>query len=233
MPGTAGGAGLADDREGDVLCGDAGRELTIDGHPHVLGLLLDQRLGGQHVLDLGRADAMCQRAERAVRRGMAVAADDGHAGEGETLLRADDVDDALALIELVEVLDAELACVLGHRLDLQAAFGIVDAVGAVGCRHVVIDDGERPLGMADLALVHPQAFEGLGARHFVDEVAVNVEERRAVGVVRDQMVVPDLVVEGLRRAHWAIPAEMLGNPGVLGLYRPAGQANRSRRRGCA
>jgi hypothetical protein len=48
------------------------------------------------MLDLRGADAEGQRAEGAVGRGVAVAADDGHAGQGEALLRADDVDDALA-----------------------------------------------------------------------------------------------------------------------------------------
>ena len=69
---------------------------------HVLGLVLDQRLGGEHVLDLGGADAVGERAEGAVGRGVAVAADDGRARQGEALLRPDDVDDALALVELVE-----------------------------------------------------------------------------------------------------------------------------------
>jgi hypothetical protein len=49
------------------------------------------------VLDLGRADAEGQRAEGAMRRGVAVAADDGHARQGEALLRPDDVHDALPL----------------------------------------------------------------------------------------------------------------------------------------
>jgi hypothetical protein len=78
---------------------------------HVLGFFLDQRLGGQHMLDLRGADAVRQRAESAMRRGVAVAADDGGAGQGEALLRADDVDDALALVVLVEILDAEIGCV--------------------------------------------------------------------------------------------------------------------------
>ena len=49
---------------------------------HVPGLLLDERLGGEHVLDLGGADAVGERAEGTVGRGMAVAADDGHARAG-------------------------------------------------------------------------------------------------------------------------------------------------------
>ncbi len=81
---------------------------AVDLDQHVLGLLLDQRLGRQHMLDLRGADAMGQRAEGAMRRGVAVAADDGGAGQGEALLGADDVDDALALVALVEILDAEI-----------------------------------------------------------------------------------------------------------------------------
>ena len=109
MAGAAGGADLADDGEDDVLGGDAVGQLAVDAHPHVLGLVLDQRLGGEHMLDLGGADAVRQRAEGAVGRGVAVAADDGRAGQGEALLRPDDVDDALALVELVVIFDAEIA----------------------------------------------------------------------------------------------------------------------------
>ena len=93
-----------------------GGSCAVDGDAHVLRLLLDQRLRGEHVLDLGGADAVRERAERAVRRGMAVAADDRRARQGEALLRPDDVDDALAVVELVEVLDAELARVLAPAL---------------------------------------------------------------------------------------------------------------------
>ena len=112
MAGAAGGADLADDGEDDVLGGDAVGQLAVDAHPHVLRLVLDQRLGGQHMLDLGRADAVRQRAEGAMRRGMAVAADDGRAGQGEALLGPDHMDDALALVALVVIFDAEIAGVL-------------------------------------------------------------------------------------------------------------------------
>jgi hypothetical protein len=52
------------------------------------------------VLDLAGADAVRQRAEGAVRGGVAVAADHSHARQRGTLLRADDVDDALALVDM-------------------------------------------------------------------------------------------------------------------------------------
>ena len=66
-----------------------------------------------------RADAVRQRAEGAVGRGVAVAADDGRAGQGEALLGPDDMHDALALVALVVIFDAEIAGVLRQRLDLQ------------------------------------------------------------------------------------------------------------------
>src|SRR6185312_16913195 len=101
----------------DVLGGDAFGQSAVDAHEHVLRLLLNQRLGGEHVLHLGSADAMRESAKSAMRRGMTVAADYGRAGEGEALLRADHVDDALAAVALVVIFDAEIARVLGKRFD--------------------------------------------------------------------------------------------------------------------
>ena len=64
------------------------------------------------MLDLGGADAVRQRSECAVGRGVAVAADDRGAGQRKALLGADDMDDALTLVELVVVFDAEILAVL-------------------------------------------------------------------------------------------------------------------------
>ena len=127
------------------------RKRAVDLDAHVLGLGLDQRLGREHMLDLGGADAVRERAEGAVGRGVAVAADDRRAGQGEALLRPDDVDDALPHVELVVIFDAEFARVLGQLLDLLAALGIGDAAAAVGGLDVVVDDGERLLRRAHLA----------------------------------------------------------------------------------
>ena len=76
------------------------------------------------MLDFRGADAVRQRAERAMRGSVAVAADDGGAGQRKALLRADDVDNALSLVEFVVVLDAEFFCVLRHHPHLLDAFRI-------------------------------------------------------------------------------------------------------------
>ena len=89
--------------EHDVLGAAAAAERAVDADQHVLRLAREQRLRRQHVLDLARADAVRERAERAVRRGVRVAADDRHAGQRRALLRADDVDDALAPVVHLEL----------------------------------------------------------------------------------------------------------------------------------
>jgi hypothetical protein len=63
-----------------------------------LGLALQQALGGQDVLDLARSDAKCERAERAVRRRMTVAAHDCLAGLREPTLRSNDVHDPVPAV---------------------------------------------------------------------------------------------------------------------------------------
>ena len=154
----------------------------VDRDAHVLRALLDQRLGGQHVLDLGGADAEGERPEGAVGRGVAVAADDGHAGLGEALLGADDVDDALA--DVVACRSRSMPnsrAVLLQRLDLDAA---ILARRCPGERSVVgtLWSGTARVasGPAHLAAGQAQALEGLRAGHLVHQMAVDVEEAGAV-----------------------------------------------------
>src|SRR3546814_14147855 len=107
------------DWSSDVCSSDL---FAVHRDPHVLRRPLDQRLGGQDVLDLGGADAEGERAERTVRRGVAVAADDRHAGLGQPLLRPDDVDDALTDVVYREVRANRKSVVKGEsgsvRVDL-------------------------------------------------------------------------------------------------------------------
>ncbi len=157
------------------------------------------------MLDLRRADAMGERAKRAMRRSVAVAADDRRPRQGEALLGPDDVDDALARIEFVIIFNAEFAGVGRHLLDLEAAFGVLDAARAVGGLDVVVDHRQRLFRRAHPAAGEPQALERLRARHLMDEMAVDIEQRRAFGSRLDDMVVPDFVVERARLGHQWLP----------------------------
>ncbi len=166
---------------------------TVDAH--VLRFFLDQRLRGEHMLHFRRADAVGERPERAMRRCMAIAADDGRARQCEALLRADDVNDALARIQLVVVLYAELGTVLGKRVHLECRLRIVDAVAPVGGRDVVIDNGQRLLWRMHTAARYAQALERLRARYLMNEVTVDIKEARAIGLRIDDVIVPDFIVK--------------------------------------
>ena len=92
---------------------------AVDADAHVLGHAVDQRLRGQHVLDLGGADAEAERAERAVGGRVAVAADDHHARPDHPVLRGDDVLDALQRVVGVEQRDAVPVAVVLEVAGLQ------------------------------------------------------------------------------------------------------------------
>src|ERR1700761_543535 len=145
---------------------------------------------------------MRQRAEGAMRRSMAIAADDRRARQREALFRPDDMDDALAAILLVEIIDPEILGIGGERLDLDAAFLILDALRAIRGRHVMIDDSEGLFRRAHLAPGNSQTFECLGARHFMDEMAINIEKAGAIVLAIDHVVIEDLVVQRAQLGHF-------------------------------
>ena len=102
---------LRDDGEDDVLGRYARVEPAIHAHGHRAWLALQEALGREDVLDLRRADPEGQRAERAVRARVAIAAHDGHAGLGEPHLRSDHVHDPLAIVAQSQQRNAELRAV--------------------------------------------------------------------------------------------------------------------------
>jgi hypothetical protein len=188
--------------------------LAVNHGAHVLRLGLDQRLRRQHMLDFRGADAVGERAERAVGRGVAVAAHQGDAGQRKALLRPDDMDDALALIELVVIFEIEQFRILGEVGDLRFALRVWIGQIAIGRRHVVVDDKQRLIRRMHLAAGEPQAFERLRARYFVDNVAVDINERGAVGLLLDQMIVPDFIVERARLGHGRKLAKLRRLPAI-------------------
>ncbi len=205
VAGAAGGADAADDRQHDVLGAATRRQPAVDTHQHVLRLARQQRLRGQHVFDLAGADAVRQRAEGAVGGGVRIAADHRHARQRRALLRADHVHDALALVVHLELRDAEAVAVGVERVDLQPRDRVGDALRAIGGRHVVVAHRQVGADAPDLATCLVQALERLRAGHFMDQVAVDVQQRRAVVLGVDDVLVPDLVVK--RAAHRRCPGK--------------------------
>ena len=136
---------LADRGEDQVLRGDAEAGLALVADPHRARAALHEALRREHVLDLARADPEGERAERAVRRGVRVAAHDRHPRLGHAELGADHVHDALAVGTDRIDRDRELLAVALQRLHLDARELVLDRVRAqraVG-GHVVVGGGER------------------------------------------------------------------------------------------
>ena len=118
---------------------------------HSFRFALHEALRGEHVLHFAGADAEGQRAERAVRGGVAVSANDGLAGLRDSEFGTDDVHDALI---------ACCSCRTGARRfrgncarALQIALGVVveNGQGAVGGGDRVVHHGEGEVRAADFA----------------------------------------------------------------------------------
>src|SRR6266404_1758400 len=198
---AAADANFADDSENDVLGGDAGGALAVHHDVQRFRARLHQALRGENVLDLAGADAEGERAERAVRGCVAIAADDGLPGLRDAQLRPDDVHDALLLAVHVKEADAGFAAIFLERLELQARVGVDDGQRAVRGGDGVVHHREGEIGAADFASLGAQAGEGLRGSAFVDEVAVDIDERGLAGLLMDDVAVPNFLVESLRSGH--------------------------------
>ena len=163
-------------------------------HVHGLGAALHQALRGQHVLDFAGADAKGQSAKGAVRGGVAVAADDGQAGLGDAQFGADDVHDALIAAGHIEQRDAVMGAVVRQGLELQAGVHVEDGQIAILGGHGMVHHRESQVGAAHLAPGSFESGKGLGRSDFVDQMAVNVDERRLARSLADEVGLPNLFV---------------------------------------
>jgi len=159
------------------------------------GFGLHEALRGEDVFDFAGADAEGQGAEGAVSGGVGIAADNSLAGLGDAEFRAYDVDDALMLAVHVEEADSEFAAVALEGFELEASGVIENAEGAVGGGDGMVHDGEGKIGTADGAAFGFEAGKGLGRGAFVDKVAIDVDQGGLVGLLVDQVALPDFFVE--------------------------------------
>ena len=174
-------------------------ERAVDGDRHRARPRLREGLGGQDVLDLARADAERQRAERAVGRRVAVAAHDGEPGLRQALLGSDHVHDALARLAHRIEPDTELGAVGAQDVHLLGRDRILDRLVEIGGGDVVVHRGHGEIGTADGAPGETEPVERLRRRDLVDEVQVDIEEVGFAITSADDVALPDLFREGVRR----------------------------------
>ena len=105
--------------------------------------------------------------------------------------------DALAGIAHRIEPDPELLTVLAEHLHLLGRDRVLQRLVEADGGDVVVHGGDRQLRPPNGPAVHAQAVEGLGRRHLVDEVEVDVEHiGLALGPVHD-VVLPHLLAERL------------------------------------
>src|SRR5882762_9702432 len=192
---AAGDAGFSDNGENEVLGGDAPGALAVDENVESLRARLNETLRREDMFDFAGADAESQGAQRAMRGGVAIAADKGLAGLRDAELGADDVHNALILAVHVEEADAGLSAVFLQGIKLELGIVIEDGQRPVCGRDGMVHHRKSKIGAADLAAFGTKTGESLGRSAFVYEVAVNVDNRRLAGIFANDVGVPDFLVQ--------------------------------------
>src|SRR3546814_15194772 len=116
------------------------------------------------------------------------------------------MDDALRSAVERDIGHAEVCDIGFQRTDLDAAFLIGDREISVFGWHIVVSHSDRVFRTTYVAPGRSQAREGLGTRHLVHEMAVDVEQP-IVAIERSYAVgVPNLLNHCSRFAtHWTGP----------------------------
>ena len=205
MVGSARSGDARDDVENDVLGLRARGQRAVDGDAHRARLALQDALAGQYHFDFGGSHAEGDGPQRAVRGGVAVAADDRHARLREPQFGADDVYDPLPRIAHAEVLDAVAGAVGAQRLDLMPRLRLGDGEVLVHGGNVVVDRGGDAVGMYHADAAPRESGEGHGRGYLVDVLPVDVEHRAAALLGAHRVRIPDFVQ---KRASHATPPSL-------------------------
>src|SRR6185437_5919429 len=139
-------------------------------------------------------------AEGAVGRGVAVTADDEQSRQGQSLLGADHMDDALARIAQSEQRDTALGRIAFEIAHHRRQFGIGDACGTIARRHVMVGDAERQIRLGNRTATCLHLAEGV-ERAFMDVMAIYPEQGSTVFAARDLVRRPEPIDQSLWLTH--------------------------------
>ena len=170
---------------------------------HVLAALRDKCLGREDMFDLTRPNTERQGTKGAMCARVAVATDYSRTWQSETLLRSDDVDNALPFISEPKIGEFEVLDVLFQRLALQTRVVFLDELRDVlevlprGRWDVVIGGGKSAVCSSYLAASIGKTLERLRRGDLVHQVAVDVQNYGAIVGFVDDMTLKDLVIPAL------------------------------------
>ena len=116
---SAAGGHLHHHVERQVFGGDAAAELPVHGDTHGLGSRLKDALRGEHHLHFTGSDAESHSTHCPVCRGVRIATDDGHARQGQSLLRPHYMDNAVARVHHAEVCQSKVTSIASQSIYLR------------------------------------------------------------------------------------------------------------------
>ena len=193
---AARGAEFADQRQDQVLAGDAARRRAAEIDAHGLRPLLHHGLRRHHVHEFSGADAPRKRAERAVRASVAVAADQQRARQREAQFGSDHVHDALAVLADVVEVDAGLFPFGAEVVDHLVGPGRASSLRAGHRRDHVVEGADCQPRIAQPQAALRQLHLAALARQFVHYVARDKHQVHAVAKILDHVLLPDLLEHG-------------------------------------
>src|SRR5208282_750259 len=199
MSGGAIGADASDNSERQVLCRHALRQLSAHVDLHRLRFFLRQALRGQHMFHFRCSNAKRQRSERAVRRGVTVAADNRHPRQRDAQFRADDVHNALLRRVHIEERDPELAAIFLQRFNLLRSNRVGDRQAPRSGRDIVVDRCHRAQGLPQTPAIRAQTVESLRRSHFMHQVQIDIEQRRLPFGSSNHVRLPNFLKQSARR----------------------------------
>jgi hypothetical protein len=157
-------------------------------------------LSSKDMLNFTGSNTKGQRSKSTVRCRVRVTAHRDGTGKGKALFGSNNVDDSLTLVGKGKVGETKGLDILLELHDLRSTGSLfnegfhIDNTAAVTRGHVVIDRRQSAVRSSHAAASETEAFKCLRRRYFVNQVTINVDERRDTVIV-DQVIIPDLVDE--------------------------------------
>src|SRR5690348_1197331 len=170
--------------------------LATNLNTHRFRFVLRQALRREHVFHFAGADSECERAKRAMRRSVAVTANNRLPRLRNAQFGANHVDDALIPALHVEKVDSKFLAVLRQQLKLLCGICVGNRQLAILRRYGMVHHGKRQIGPTHAPFGGLQTGKCLRRRHLMDQMPVNIEQRGLAGFFAYDVRVPDFFVKG-------------------------------------